>query len=86
MCLKCESASRRFNQEKVLVGAFSVIVKTGCGTDGSFYSTNYLLHIDNIPADLAEDGAGVQRLVGSPALRHKLRRQLLGFVSKKKIL
>ena len=28
-----------FNQEKALVGAFSVIVKTGCGTDGSFYST-----------------------------------------------
>ena len=31
-CLKCESTSRCFNQEKVLVGAFSVIVKT----DGSF--------------------------------------------------
>ena len=28
------------NQEKALVGAFSVIVKTDCGTDGSFYSTN----------------------------------------------
>ena len=28
------------NQEKALVGAFSVIVKTGCGTDGSFYSTS----------------------------------------------
>ena len=28
-----------FNQEKALVGAFSVIVKNGCGTDGSFYST-----------------------------------------------
>ena len=24
-----------FNQEKALVGAFSVIVKTGCDTDGS---------------------------------------------------
>ena len=24
-----------FNQEKALVGAFSVIVKIGCGTDGS---------------------------------------------------
>ena len=32
-----------FNQEKALVGAFSVIVKTGCGTDGSFYSTNNFL-------------------------------------------
>ena len=29
-----------FNQEKALVGAFSVIVKTGCGTDGPFYSTS----------------------------------------------
>ena len=28
-----------FNQEKALEGAFSVIVKTDCGTDGSFYST-----------------------------------------------
>ena len=28
-----------FNQEKVLVGAFSVIVKTNCETDGSFYTT-----------------------------------------------
>ena len=28
-----------FNQEKALVGAFSVIVKTGCVTNGSFYST-----------------------------------------------
>ena len=28
-----------FNQEKALVGAFSVIVKTECGTDRSFYST-----------------------------------------------
>ena len=28
-----------FNQEKALVGAFSVIVKTNCATDGSFYST-----------------------------------------------
>ena len=33
-----------FNQEKALVGAFSMIVKTGCATDGSFYSTsNYIL-------------------------------------------
>ena len=28
-----------FNQEKALVGAFSVIVKTGCGTDGAPHST-----------------------------------------------
>ena len=29
-----------FNQEKALVGAFSVIVKTDCETDGSLQSTN----------------------------------------------
>ena len=28
-----------FNQEKALVGAFSVIVKTDYETDGSFYSS-----------------------------------------------
>ena len=39
-----------FNQEKALVGAFSVIVKTGCATDGSFYSTNL-----NIRIIIAED-------------------------------
>ena len=27
------------NQEKALVGAFSVIVKTDCEIDGSFYTT-----------------------------------------------
>ena len=30
-----------FNQEKALVGAFSVIVKTDCATDGSFSSTSH---------------------------------------------
>ena len=30
-----------FNQEKALVGAFSVIVKTGCGTDGALHSTSW---------------------------------------------
>ena len=29
-----------FNQEKALVGAFSVIVKTDCETDGSLHSTS----------------------------------------------
>ena len=28
-----------FNQEKALVGAFSVIVKTDCGTNGALHST-----------------------------------------------
>ena len=29
-----------FNQEKALLGAFSVIVKTDCGTDGALNSTD----------------------------------------------
>ena len=34
-----------FNQEKALVGAFSVIVKTDCETHGALHSTiRYLLH------------------------------------------
>ena len=32
-----------FNQEKARVGAFSVIVKTGCGTDGSIFGTKLVL-------------------------------------------
>ena len=38
LSLKCESASRRFQQGEGLnrgIGAFSVIVKTDCETDGS---------------------------------------------------
>ena len=39
-----------FNQEKALVGAFSVIVKTNCGTDGSFHSTtSEFLGLDELP-------------------------------------
>ena len=29
-----------FNQEMAIVGAFSIIVKTGCGTDGALHSTS----------------------------------------------
>ena len=36
-----------FNQEKALVGAFSVIVKTDCETDGSFYSTAINIQISD---------------------------------------
>ena len=35
-----------FNQEKALVGAFSVIVKTGCGTDGLICGTTAGLVLD----------------------------------------
>ena len=34
------SRSRPFQPEKALVGGFSVIVKTGCGTDGALHSTS----------------------------------------------
>ena len=45
-----------FNQEKALVGAFSVIVKNDCGTDGSFCSTN----IDYDPLWRGSISGGVQ--------------------------
>ena len=34
-----------FNQQKALVGAFSLIVKTGCGTDGALHSTSPWLYL-----------------------------------------
>ena len=38
-----------FNQEKALVGAFSVIVKTDCGTDGPICGTKHdMSHLDAI--------------------------------------
>ena len=33
-----------FNQEKALVGAFPVIVKTGCGTDGSICDASWRIY------------------------------------------
>ena len=33
-----------FNQEKALVGAFSVIVKTDCGTDGALHSSSQTIN------------------------------------------
>ena len=40
--LKVKALVGALNQEKALVGAFSVIVHctTGCGTDGALHSTN----------------------------------------------
>ena len=43
-----------FNQEKALVGAFSVIVKTGFGTDGSICGTNHY-SLFKVFAELIED-------------------------------
>ena len=34
-----------FNQEKALVGAFSVIVETDCESDGALHSTNLDGHL-----------------------------------------
>ena len=42
-----------FNQEKALVGAFSVIVKTGCGTDGSICGTSQLISSWSVELRLA---------------------------------
>ena len=37
-----------FKQEKALVGAFSVIVETGCGTDGALHSTTIYTEVETI--------------------------------------
>ena len=36
------------HQEKALVGAFSVIVETGCGTDGALHSTTIYTEVETI--------------------------------------
>ena len=53
-----------FNQEKALVAAFSVIVKTGCGTDGSFYSTNVkrVAQLDDILSKLSMENIKIELL------------------------
>ena len=37
-----------FNQEKALVGAFSVIVKTDCETDGALHGTSWYRDTGNV--------------------------------------
>ena len=37
--LNVKAVEAAFNQEKALLGAFSVIVKTDCETDGALHST-----------------------------------------------
>ena len=51
-----------FNQEKALVGAFSVIVKTGYGTDRSFYSTSQQGHTWNIGHKVGNDNTDTDML------------------------
>ena len=48
-----------FNQEKALVGAFCVIVKTGCGTDGALHSTSYRIQEGGYGRQLTQVGGGV---------------------------
>ena len=55
-----------FNQEKALVGAFSVIVKTGCGTDGSFYSTIHYISMSRREAPGVYSVARVARASRRP--------------------
>ena len=40
-----------FNQEKALVGAFTVIVKTGCGTDGELQTVVHSTNPQSSPPD-----------------------------------
>ena len=46
-----------FNKEKALVGAFFVIVKTDCETNGSFYSTRFDISLV-ITAIITQAGTG----------------------------
>ena len=45
-------------------GAFSIIVKTGCGTDGSFYSTNVkrVAQLDDILSKLSMENIKIELL------------------------
>ena len=55
-----------FNQEKALVGAFSVIVKTSCGTDGSLHSTNIIWCglVNNVGELISNNGLKVKACGG----------------------
>ena len=50
-----------FNQEKALVEAFSVIVKTGCETDGALHSTSHIITATEDPGSPVVVSAGVER-------------------------
>ena len=48
-----------FNQEKALVGASSVIVKTGCGTNGSICgTTKFQIKLSTVRASDSEESRG----------------------------
>ena len=50
-----DSVVGTFNQEKALVGAFSVIVKTACGTDWALHSINADPPEELLDDDLADE-------------------------------
>ena len=61
-----------FNQEKALLGAFSVIMKTDCETDGALHSTrpdhaDVALCVDRVQGEhrgrIAGDSRGVKHLI-----------------------
>ena len=63
-----------FNQEKALVGAFSVIVKTGCRTDGALHST--ILDLNVLRRDKLAAEEAVNMLNGDakcPVSKQELR-------------
>ena len=63
-----------FNQEKALVGAFSVIVKSDCETDGLFYITTE----DGGPGEgvVVLDEGEVADEVGQVGAQHRLQAAL----------
>ena len=60
-----------FNQEKALVGAFSVIVKTGYETDGSFYSTKqYIVAMDGAQQQHGHQQPTLSIIMGPVTCQH----------------
>ena len=51
-----------FNQEKALAGSFSMIVKTGCGTDGSFHLPEVGVEVGGRGADARAPHAALLHL------------------------
>ena len=74
-----------FNQEKALVGAFSVIVKTDCETDGALNSTalpqghNGLLRAVQVKARCPDAQCKANASVRRSELNLKVRCVLCGF-------
>ena len=65
--LNVKAVLAAFNQEKALVGAFSLIVKTDCETDGSFYSTSQHSGVRPPAAFVTHCSAGTEPLIFTPS-------------------